>query len=330
MGTKYTQIRYAMDKFEGGRFSRADQSGDWLDISISFEGDLPVKVPNFVGTPRVIITPVRNTNLDPTSTPGSGGRLGFNVMTPVCVARDVTPQGFRLAARNADPDFGGFSAFNWIAIEETPGVENAVPALQKGLFPPRHFDPAFESFLGNRSFEDHVYYEMHNPPISLDNNVASVQLTATNQSVTEHNVAAVGIINNPVEVQQLDLAAHNVDITAGGCAFYGAAFSYENSIASGAAGSELQIDTGAVEEEWFEPSGHPGDWQTWDVVFASPFSELPVVLLTPYKPIDIPVRLSPAVLGMVQALTTGGFRIAARNSDIGRGLAGFFWIAIGK
>ena len=103
MGTKYTQIRYAMAPFEGGRFARANQSGDWLDIQISFEGDLPVKVPNFVGTPRVIITPVRNTNFDPTSTTER-----FNVMTPVCVARDVTPTGFRLAARNADPDFGGF------------------------------------------------------------------------------------------------------------------------------------------------------------------------------------------------------------------------------
>lgn len=324
MSSKYTQIRYAMDGFEGGQFSRAGESGDWLDISISFEGDLPVKVPNFVGTPRLIITPVRNTQFDPTSTSRS-----LNVMTPVCVARDVTPQGFRLAARNADPDFGGFSAFNWIAIEETPGVDNAVPALERGLFPPRHFDRGFESFLGRRTFGDHIYYGMDSPPISLDNSVASVQLTATDQNVTEHSVTAGGIINNPFEVQQLDLAAHNVDIVAGGCAFYGAAFSYKNTIASGAAGSELQIDTGAVAEEWFEPSGQPGDWQTWNVVFTHPFSELPVVLLTPYKPIDIPVRLSPAVLGMVQGLTTQGFRIAARNSDIGRGLAGFFWIAIG-
>jgi hypothetical protein len=325
MSTKYTQIRYAMAPFEGGTFQHAGKSGDWLDIAISFQGDLPVKLPNFVGTPRVIITPVRNTNFDPTSTSRS-----FNVMTPVCVARDVTPQGFRLAARNADPDFGGFSAFNWIAIEEAPGVENSVPALQTGVFPPRHFAAAFESGLGNRTFNDHVYYGMDNPPISLDNNAASVQLTATDQNVAEHEVTAVGMVNNPFEVQQLDLAAHNVDLVAGGCAFYGAAFSYKNLIQAGAPGSDLRIDTGQVDENWFEPSGQLGDWQTWNVGFATPFNQLPVVLLTPYKPIDIPVRLSPAVLGMVQALTTRGFRIAARNSDIGRGLAGFFWVAIGK
>ena len=157
-----------------------------------------------------------------------------------------------------------------------------------------------------------------------------MQLTATDQNVTEHSVTAVGMVSNPFEVPQLDLAAHNVDIPAGGCAFSGAAFSYNNVIASGSPGSDLLIDTGTVEEEWFEPSGHPGDWQTWNVVFATPFSELPIVLVTPYKPIDIPGRLNPAVLGMVQALTTRGFRIAARNSDIGRGLAGFFWIAIGN
>src|SRR5262249_13486851 len=50
---------------------------------------------------------------DPTS-----AQKSFNVLTRICVARDVTVQGFRLAVRNADPDFGGFSAFNWIAIEE--------------------------------------------------------------------------------------------------------------------------------------------------------------------------------------------------------------------
>jgi len=36
---------------------------------------------------------------------------------------------------NADPDFGGFAAFNWIAVEETRGAANAMPASQKGLFP---------------------------------------------------------------------------------------------------------------------------------------------------------------------------------------------------
>jgi hypothetical protein len=79
MSTKYTQIRYAMDGFEGGSFSPAGQRGDWLDVSISFEGDLPVKVPDFVGAPRVIVTPVTTTRFDPTF---AGQR--FNMMTPVC------------------------------------------------------------------------------------------------------------------------------------------------------------------------------------------------------------------------------------------------------
>jgi hypothetical protein len=317
MSTKYTQIRYEIARFEGGNFSPAGQSGDWLDIELPFESQ------PFVGTPRVIITPVNDSRLVTTAT---GER--FNVMKPVCVARDVTPQSFRLAARNADPDFGGNYAFNWIAIEEAWGEENAVPDLRTEVFPPMHFCPAFESFLGQRTFADGGF-----APISLDNSVASVQLTATNQNVTEHNVAAVGVVHNPLildplEKPELSLKAHNLDILAGGCAFDGAAFSYNSLVRAGDAGSDLWIDTGVVEEKWFEPSGHPGDWQTWDVGFTAPFNELPIVLLTPYKPIDIPVRLSPAVLGMVQARTPRGCRIAARNSDIGRGLAGFFWIAI--
>jgi hypothetical protein len=36
-----------------------------------------------------------------------------------------------------------------------------------------------------------------------------------------------------------------------------------------------------------------------------------------------------AVVGIVQAVTPHGFRLAARNSDCGAGKAGFTWVAIG-
>jgi hypothetical protein len=154
MGTRYSQIRSAMDKCEGGNFSPAGQPGDWLDIFISFEGDLPVPLPHFSVPPRVIVTPIRMTKFH---------RTGFNVMTPVCIVRDVTTQGFRLAARNADPDFGGSSGFNWVAIEASPGVTQPVPALERGVFPPRHFAPLRASFLDRRTFDDHVYYALAPP-----------------------------------------------------------------------------------------------------------------------------------------------------------------------
>jgi hypothetical protein len=90
------------------------------------------------------------------------------------------------------------------------------------------------------------------------------------------------------------------------------------------------VETGNVPENWFERSGQQGDWRTWDIVFKNPFAGIPTVLLTANKAIDIPVRLSAAVLGMARAVTANGFRLAARNSDLAPGLAGFDWIAIGE
>jgi hypothetical protein len=322
MGTRYTEIRIAIDRFEGGSFSAAGQQGDWLDTAISFEGDLPVRIPSFSVPPRVVVTPICATKFD--------GKGGFNVMTPICVVRDVTTKGFRLAARNTDPDFGGSYAFNWVAIEESPGVTNPVPALAGGLFPRRHFAPFRESFRGHRTFRDHVFYSVPRDSRSLDTKVASVQVTATDRGVGEHSVAAVGLVHNPFEEDQLDLAAHNVDLVEGGCAFNWATFSYAQLFDASAARTPApSIETGEVGEAWFEPCGQPGDWRTSNVGFKSPFAEAPVVLMTANKPADIPVRLNPSVIGVAQAVTPHGFRLAARNSDLAPGLVRFHWIAIG-
>jgi hypothetical protein len=321
MATRYPEIRIAIDRFEGGNFSPAGQPGDWLDIGISFEGDLPVKIPSFSVPPRVVVTPVQTTKF--------AGTGGLNVMTPICVARDVTTKGFRLAARNADPDFGGSFAFNWVAIEESPGTTNPVPALAKGVFPSKHFGPLRASFLGRRTFQDHVFYLMPSDSSFLDTKVASVQLTAIDRNVDEHSVPALGFVDNPFEEAQLDLAAHNVDLVAGGCAFNWASFSYADRFNPAGPTAAPSVETGEVGEAWFEAGGRPGDWRTSDVVFKSPFADVPVVLMTANKPADIPVRLSPAVLGVAQAVTRRGFRLAARNTDLAAGLARFHWIAIG-
>jgi hypothetical protein len=251
-------------------------------------------------------------------------------MTPVCVTRDVTAKGFRLAAHNADLDFGGSYSFNWAAIEESPGVTNSVPLLDRGLFPPVHVAPFRTALGGKRSFQDHVFFFPKEPV--LNRSVASVQLTTTDQMVSEHSVAAVGIVYNPFEEPTtFDLAVHNTDISAGGCAFNWITFSYTKRLDPAAAQTpEPAIETGAVAETWFERSGQPGDWRTWDISFRSPFAAAPTILVTANKAEDIPVRLSVAVLGMVQAVTPWGFRLAARNADLGPGLAGFHWIAIGQ
>jgi hypothetical protein len=317
MSVKYTQTRIAIDKFEGGNFAPAGQKGDWLDIFISFEGDLPVKIPNFVNAPRVVVTPVMTTKFNGNE---------FNVMTPVCVARDVTTKGFRLAARNADRDFGGSYAFNWVAIEESAGVENPVPALEMNVFPSRHFAPLGESFGGNRTFGDHVFYGRD---ASLpDPRISSVQLTASDRNVSGHSVPAVGIVSRPFEDNDLDLAAHNTDIVAGDCAFNCVAFSFSELFDPAAVTPEPAIETGEVAVAFFQPTGRPGDWNTWDIDFKNPFAQPPVVLLTPNKPAAIPAESNPAVLGVVQNVTRQSFRLAARNSDFGSGRTGFYWIAI--
>src|SRR4051812_30371016 len=130
--------------------------------------------PDFSTPPCVIITPVRTSRFYETR---------FNVITPVCVARDVTTKGFRLAARNTDPDFSGSSAFNWIAIHECPGLSGPVPAVDYGFLPPQYLAPSRESFFGNRTFHDSVYYSLPQQPRFLDTKVASVQLTATDKNM---------------------------------------------------------------------------------------------------------------------------------------------------
>jgi hypothetical protein len=324
MSSRYSKVRIAMDLFrEFPRFAPAGQNGDRREMRISFEEDLPIPIPGFSAAPRVIVTPVR---LDLRDDSG-----GFNIMTPVCAARDVTVKDFRLVAYNQDPDFGGSSAFNWVAIEEAPDATNPVPNLARGVLPPHSFAPFRESFLGRRTFKDHDF-----AGAGLFNAVddgrltASVQLTATDRGIDGHSVAAVGIVDNNTDESFKGMTAHNIDVAAGSCAFNWATFSRANVFEPGStAVPEPSIETGEVAERWFEPGGQPGDWQTWDVVFLGRFANPPVVLLTATQAADIPERLTAVVVGVVQAETTGGFRLAARSCGLRPGLTGFNWIAIG-
>jgi hypothetical protein len=61
---------------------------------------------------------------------------------------------------------------------------------------------------------------------------------------------------------------------------------------------------------------------TWEIGFKNQLAQPPVVLLTPNKPAGIAAESNPAVVGVVQAVTSHGFRLAARNSDIGSGHTG--------
>jgi hypothetical protein len=127
-----------------------------------------------------------------------------------------------------------------------------------------------------------------------DPRLSSVQLTATDRNVNGHSVPAVGIVSRPFEDNSLDLAAHNTDIVTGECAFDCAAFSFSELFDSATATTpEPLIEAGEVVAAFFQPTGRPGDWHTWDIGFRNPFAQPPVVLLTASQPADIPLTRAP-------------------------------------
>src|SRR5271165_2654996 len=88
---------------------------------------------------------------------------------------------------------------------------------------------------------------------------------------------------------------------------------------------EIRIETGEVTAARFQPSGQPGDWHTWDVHFSDSFT---TTLLTANKAKTTLPEANPAVVGVVQVVTPHGFRLAGRNSDLGSGETGFYWVAL--
>jgi hypothetical protein len=139
-----------------------------------------------------------------------------------------------------------------------------------------------------------------------------------------HIAGAVGVIHgaSPTEFQ---LVARNPDVHAGGCSFYYCA------IVGGAGRPQnVVIDTGEVKPKDFARGGQPNDWQQWEVYFRGPFLTPPVVLLTATDR-GLPRGNGPvAAVGIAQNVTTQGFTLAARNSDVRHGSAAFNWVAVGN
>jgi hypothetical protein len=320
LSTRYFELRIAMDRFnEAPRFAAAGHEGDRFERFISFEGDLPVPIPGFKTAPRVIVTPLRMLVHDGPA---------FNSMTPSCSARDITTKGFRLTANNVDADAGGWMAFEWVAIEESPGERKAMPDLRTGVFSPLQFAPFHDSFLGTRTFHDHAFGATG----LFDGLPASVHLTPTDWNTEGHSVPAVGIVDaSQDQPSRRSFLAHNVDVTTGSCAFNWATFSLDSfsDPAANKGAPERRVDTGDVAEAWFEPGGQTGDWHTWEISFNAPFRQAPVVLLTATNAVDVPIRLNATVVAVAQAVTSTGFRLAARSCDSIAGLSGFNWVAVG-
>lgn len=201
---------------------------------------------------------------------------------------------------------------------------NQVPTVDMGDLLPLFFNRA--GALGDQG-------GTANPITAHNTTEAAILLTATDQNVKGHSVPAVGALQSRFVIgvgPTTHLAARNSDLVSGSCAFHWAAFSHNRLFdTSDTSSNEPRIETGEVAAAWFEPSGQPGDWHTWDIHFRDQFADSPIVLLTASKPKETPLELNPAVVGVAQAVTPLGFRLAARNSDIGNGHTGFNWVAIG-
>jgi hypothetical protein len=122
-----------------------------------------------------------------------------------------------------------------------------------------------------------------------------------------------------------NLAGRNSDVGPGASNF--------NLIAiETASGGDLAIflDTGQVPGRFFAIEGSSGDWQVWVVNFAEPFANPPTVLATADNFNGQLNSYARAAVGVIFDVSCDGFSLAARNSDLCAGPAGFSWLAIGR
>jgi len=303
MTTQINQVRIQSDSSPEKIFEEDCQQGDWQKHIVQFVQPFPVSSQEI----RVIITAndLRIGNYGGAPNPAAVG-----------IAYEVTQTGFTLAARNSECR-RGITAFYWMAVAETPGVQDEGPIdLRMGILQRKYFQPNCQPD-DSQSWKDVRY------STPLDHSTV-VLLTASNLNIPIlQDVPAVGIVQNS-SGNAFTLTACNSDISGGFCAFYYVSLSRETE-----GRHDLWVDTGKVEEKRFSRHGSAGDWQFWDIAFRESFLVPPYVLVTAYNPRRYEEDHNSAPVGIARDVTTSGFTLAARNSACGGGYAGFYWVAIG-
>lgn len=287
-------------------FSGVSDHGDWRYLRVDFMGTpFPEN-----STPIVIVTP--NDYIDNPEI-----KRDYNNVAVVGIAQDVRNDGFLLRARNSD-SATGFAGFNYLAVVEgMPPEGEEFAGLKMGAVSSKNFakEGDWQHWQVNTPFESSI-----------------ILLTANNLNVRNNNVPAVGIVQS-ANTEGFTLAARNSDcnVNGGDCGFYYVAVErlYEKSSTS-----NLFIDTGVVPSSDNEPlrfggSCQPSDWNFQTVYFNQPFVAPPIVLVTANDHGREGDGHNAAVVGIAQDVTISGFTLAARNSDIAGGYAGFYWVAIG-
>lgn len=162
-----------------------------------------------------------------------------------------------------------------------------------------------------------------------------VIVTANNENVGkgEHNPAVVGNTRS-VTPTGFTLAARNSD-----CARGRAGFNWMAVLETPGKRQRKPIDLrmGALQPKHFQPDCKPGDWQHWGVNFSTPFSDVPVTLLTasnlnvtPWHRDDTLWYHNAAVVGIVRDPTATDLTLAARNSDCAEGDCAFYYVALSQ
>jgi hypothetical protein len=262
-----------------------------------------------------------------------GAPAGTHNAALVGAVQDVTVEGFVLKARNSDcADEVSLAGMNWMAVAETPGVQQKPTDIRMGMLQPRSFSP--DCVPGDTTDWGITFSAPLDGP-------RVVVVTASDLNVQGHNAAAVGIVlgsdGNPPAPTGFALKARNSDCAPGGCGFYYAA------ISPGIPGNgSLIVDTGEVSSQNFFNDCSDGDTRAQEVYFSRPFLTPPMILVTANDGhLGRGLQHQAFPVGMARSVTPYGFTLVGRNSDcftgdggiIARGKvpgqAGFFWVAIG-
>ena len=283
-------------------FAASGVHGDWQTFHAPFDPWFPAGA---AGKVRVIVS-ASDTDVD----------VSDHQAVPVTLVGEVSIEGFTAWVRNSDIS-PGQSGLSWIAVAEVADAPPTARKVRPGVVQPQHFQLSGVKGDWRRwavGFGSRPGFTT--PP--------AVVVTATNTNVRVHASAAVGVACGTT-LQGFNLAGRSADITPGACNFNYLAVSPEID----ANPRDLQVDSGQLSARLFAVAGDIGDWQVWAVQFAEPFLNPPVVLATANNCAGTLPSYSRAASPVIFDTSTDGFTLAARNTDLCAGPAGFAWVAAG-
>ncbi len=285
------------------RFYAANgQTGDWETEAINW-------APLAFGSDDVVVIANANQSAVPSNA---------NAPAVVAMAWNANRNGFVLATRNSDTS-SGTMGFDWLAVDTSP-VAGVSPLNMKLL------TLSEESFKRSGSSGDWGVWNVPN----LQPNSKSMLTLLSASTLPDDCRPVVGVATDIGVVR-----ARNSDTVSGGAA----SLSCLSVIDTAGGGNYFaQSGTTPLPAGYFLESGNDGasifnvnfdsDWNRWPIYFPLPFSAPPIVFVTANN-IGSGTNNTVAAVGTAVAIRSTGFLLAARNSDISKGFAGFNWLAIG-